>query len=332
MRKLSLLLVMTCFGQLLFAQVPKKVIVEHFTNTLCSICKSRNPGFYNNLRNQTGVIHLAIHPSSPYKDCVFNKHNIAENDARTNYYNAYGGTPVLVIQGVKVSGSADYSSSAIFTSHLNKMSPASIRIVQTKFGNDSIRARIVIKTEATHSLGSLSLFVALAEDTIKYSSPNGETVHYDVFRKSLTGTSGVNVSLPATVGDSVVIIRSSPVHQAWNFAHVYTMAILQETTSKAVVQAQSVPASANSIITDVNSCPSDPGIVIFSSYSGFQVKQEHFTEHLLLTVYDLSGRIVLSKQLSNAHEYITIPVSSGIYLYAIRSKDILLKSGKIAIE
>lgn len=333
MKKIFLFLAIAGFGQL-SAQVPKKVIVEHFTNTLCSICKSRNPGFYTNLRKQTGVIHLAIHPSSPYKDCAFNKHNVAENDARTNYYGVYGSTPRLVVQGAVVSNSADYNSASIFTPYLGKTSPASIRIAQTKFAKDSIRCKIVIKTEAAHSLGNLSLFVALAEDTIKYTSPNGETVHYDVFRKSLTGATGITVTLPAAVGDSVVIIKSSPANVAWNFSHIYTVAILQESGSKAVVQSESVPASSNSIITDLSdACASDPGIQVFSTYSGMLIKQEHFTENAIISIYDISGKIIFSKQLESDHEFLTLPgVSNGIYLYAVRSKEVLLKSGKIAIN
>ena len=31
-----------------FAQTSKKMLVEHFTNTKCSICASLNPGFYAN--------------------------------------------------------------------------------------------------------------------------------------------------------------------------------------------------------------------------------------------------------------------------------------------
>ena len=97
------------------AQVPKKVIVEHFTNTVCSVCASKNPGFYTNLKNQQGVIHLAVHPSSPYTSCILSKHNVSENDARTNYYGVYGATPRLAIQGVVIASNANYSSAAIFT-------------------------------------------------------------------------------------------------------------------------------------------------------------------------------------------------------------------------
>ena len=151
MKKTVLLFTLIFLSQLSYSQVPKKVVVEHFTNTKCSVCASRNPGFYTNYYAQTGVIHLAVHPSSPYSACVLSQHNAAENDARTNYYGIYGSTPRLVIQGVVISSGANYSSASIFTPYLGQQSPASIKIVQSKYGNDSIRSRIVIKTEATHS-------------------------------------------------------------------------------------------------------------------------------------------------------------------------------------
>ena len=172
--------------QLAFSQVLKKAVVEHFTNTNCSVCASRNPGFYTNLTTQTNVLHLAIHPSSPYPNCLLYQQNTTANDARTNYYGVYGSTPRLVINGTVISASANYSSSAIFTPYLGLTSPASIRIVQEKFNADSIRLTITIKTEAANTLGALLLFVALAEDTVFYTGGNGEPLHFDVFRKSLT--------------------------------------------------------------------------------------------------------------------------------------------------
>lgn len=68
MKKLSVL-VLLLSGLTVFAQqVPKKVLVAHFTNTRCSVCASRNPGFFNNLDNQNNgdLIHIAYHPSRPY--------------------------------------------------------------------------------------------------------------------------------------------------------------------------------------------------------------------------------------------------------------------------
>ncbi len=109
------------------AQVAKKVVVEHFTNTKCGICSSRNPGFYKNLKNFPDVLHLSIHPSSPYAACKLSQQNNPDNDDRTKYYNVYGGTPRLVIQGKVISANEDYNSSTLFTSEENQIDAKHIK-------------------------------------------------------------------------------------------------------------------------------------------------------------------------------------------------------------
>jgi hypothetical protein len=309
------------------AQVPRKVVVEHFTNTLCSVCASRNPGFYTNYSNQPNTIHLSVHPSSPYSSCVLNQHNIAGNDGRTNYYSIYGSTPRLVIQGDVIAPSANYSSATLFSTYLNQTSPASIRIEQTKFANDSIRATIILKTEAAHNLGNLQLYVALAEDTIFYNAPNGESEHYDVFRKAMTGVTGLAVTLPVNVGDSIVYTFSSPANQVWNFSRINTFAILQETTSKAVVQAQSYPSQINSAPTSLPEMNAEFGS-IYSNGIELAVRQNTFAPGRVVTLFDLAGRTVYTQQLNSEIEYIALPETQGLYLYVITENNKLLAKGK----
>ncbi len=334
MKKNIFLLAFICLSTLIFSQVPKKVIVEHFTNTKCSFCASRNPGFYSNYNAQAGAIHLAIHPSSPYSACVLSMHNAVENDARTNYYGIYGSTPRLVIQGIAISAGANYSSASIFAPYLGQQSPASIKITQSKYGNDSIRSRVVIKTEANHSLPSLRLFVALAEDTLNYTGSNGEPVHYDVFRKSLTGAAGVNITLPTTIGDSVVYTMSSTVNGAWNFSRIFTLAILQETASKAVVQAQKILANSNSITTGISEFDFfNSNIKVYSSQKTVYINQSKFSENLTFTICDLSGRILSNKAIDTDAEQLDLnELSSGIYLYTIKSEGKQVKVGKLLLQ
>ena len=318
----------------LFSQVPKKVVVEHFTNTKCSICASRNPGFYTNLNSQTGIIHLAVHPSSPYSGCLLNQHNVSENDARTNYYGIYGSTPRLVIQGVVISSQADYSSASIFTPYFGQTSPASIKIVQSKYGNDSIRSRIVIKTEANHSLGNLKLFVALAEDVITYTGSNGEPMHYDVFRKSLTGATGSVINLPATVGDSVVFTMASSINGDWDYSKIFTLAILQDAVTKAVIQSQSIPASSNAVATGIlglNSAVAN--INVFVKEKKIVVEQNNVSEKIQINIYGIAGKLLLSKSLENKYEEVEMSENAlGIYFYHITSKHALLKTGKFLLN
>lgn len=322
-------------AQFSFSQVPKKVVVEHFTNSKCSFCATRNPGFYDNLNNQSGVIHLAIHPSSPYSGCLINQHNVSENDGRTNYYGIYGSTPRLVIQGAPIPGGANYSSSSIFTPHLGQTSPASLTISQTKFGADSIISTIVIKTEEAHSLGELKLFVALAEDTLFYTGSNGEPQHYDVFRKSFTGTSGISVTLPATVGESVSFSYSSAANAAWVFERIFTLAILQEAGSKAVVQAEAVPASQNdpNILGINTSNENESHIDVFQTEEGVLIHQYAFSEPNSITIYDVTGKVVLSQKLNSNLETVILPSNTkGFYLYEIGTNSTTQKTGKLILN
>ncbi|MGB1004480.1 MAG: T9SS type A sorting domain-containing protein, partial [Salibacteraceae bacterium] len=235
--------------------VPKKIIVEHFTNTRCSNCASRNPGFFNNFNNSdTGdMIHLAIHPSSPYSSCILNQHNSAQNDDRTRYYNIFGSTPRLVINGDVISASTSYNSPTLFNPFKGQTSPVSVRVEENYVGMDSIKVRTIITTEATHNLGTQNLYVALAEDTVFYNAPNGEDEHYDVFRYSLYGNNGMSINVPANVGDSVVFETTVAIDSDWVSERILALAVLQNDIDKMVNQSYaSMAIGENPNITSVN--------------------------------------------------------------------------------
>lgn len=232
-------------------EVPRKIIVEHFTNTRCSICASRNPGFFTNFNaaNTGNMMHLAIHPSSPYSNCVLNNHDTQANDDRTKYYGVFGGTPRLVINGTPLSASTNYNSASIFTPYAGMTTPVSLELAQQKFGTDSIRVRVVVKTVAAHSLGAQNLYVVLAEDKVFYNAPNGENEHNNVMRKSLFGTTGMQITVPANVGDSVVYTTTVNAHSAWDFSRIFALAILQNENDKMVTQSAALSPSSNTNVT-----------------------------------------------------------------------------------
>lgn len=222
------------------AQVAKKVVVEHFTNTRCSICSSRNPGFYANLANFPTVIHIAVHPSAPYSSCVLNKHNVAENDARTKWYGVYGSTPRLVVQGKALSSGANYEDAMLFSNQQGQTSPLSLQVTQMRQGADSMKVAVVIRTEAAHSFASAKLFVAVVEDTVFYAAPNGEQQHFDVFRRSAFGSAeGVETPLRSEIGDTKSFTAVLPLHADWNAERVRVVAILQQVDTKEALQAES---------------------------------------------------------------------------------------------
>jgi hypothetical protein len=217
-------------------QVPLQSIVEHFTNTKCSICASRNPGFYTNLNNHPSVLHLSIHPSSPYSACPLSQQNTIDNDARTNYYGIYGGTPRLVINGTIISNSANYSSASIFTPYLGLTSSFVLKASQIKKGNDSIETTVKIYKKDTSSLTSASLFMGLVEDSVFVNGGNGETSHFNVLRKSPTTSNGIIITLPLLINDSVTVKKTSYINAFWNQNRIYSLGILQHSSTKKVIQ------------------------------------------------------------------------------------------------
>ena len=307
---------------LVIGQTTKNVLVEHFTNTNCSVCASRNPGFLKNYSEQTGLIRLTVFPSSPYASCLLSQQNKTDNDARTNYYGIYGATPKFVIQGSVVSSGTDINSSSLFSPYLQKTTPFQINIQQKKFNSDSIQISIRVKTISAHSFDSLLLFVALAEDTVFYTGGNGEKQHYNVFRKALNGATGKSVKIASQIGDSVVFNFSSKANSIWKFNRIYGMAFLQEKANKNIVQVNESNPNAGS--TGSNSAFNLQPIkaTIFpnpaQSYLNIELEQHDASQLQIIT---LQGQTVLDHKFNGLTQIDLKNIPNGIYLLKIANKN-----------
>lgn len=234
------------------AQVIKKTIVEHFTNTKCSICASKNPALHSNFNLHPQVLHISIHPSSPYSTCYLSMQNMVDNDARTNYYGVYGGTPRLVINGNVLASSTNFGDTALFTSYAG-VSPISIAIEQYAVNIDSILSRIVIRRVSAGSpFGNAQLFAGLIEDTVFGNGGNGEQLHYNVLRKSLFTSQGTNVALPVGIGDSLVVTKTEKYSSFWDENRIATVAILQDATTKQLVQSEISTTNKINLVSGLN--------------------------------------------------------------------------------
>lgn len=302
------------------AQVPRKVLAEHFTNTRCSICASRNPGFFGNLANFPDVIRLGVHPSSPYSSCLLNQHNTVENDARTNFYGVYGATPRLVIQGAVLPVTADFEDPTIFSSAEGMQSNYSLHITQELRANqDSVFVSVTIRREASDSLGTAWLYVALAESELLYAAPNGENEHYNVFRESLFGSAGMSISVPANVGDSVTYSASVSVSDDWNLDEVYALAVLQDETSNEVLQAESAEDEPLNVIAGLSSTKTEV-VTVFPNPFKDELVMTGLAGSELVEIYDLLGQPVFSGQISGRLLDLS-HLQNGAYILRIKNGD-----------
>ncbi len=234
-------------------QVPRAVLAEHFTNTLCSVCASRNPGLLTNLANYPQVLHLSYYPSAPYPACPLNSYNKPEADARTHFYGVYGGTPQLLLNGTHIT--TPYTDPALFSSQLGQTTPFDVQVSVTQPATDSMLVKVVIRKVDASSLTSLQLYGAVAEDTLVFTAGNGETMHTDVFRKSLWGTTSLSITAPAAVGDSLVYTKMMAIDPLWAMGRVYAIAILQRPDRQVEQAARSAKALTSSVPV-VAACPS----------------------------------------------------------------------------
>ena len=316
-----------CFNTMfVIAQVTKTNVVEHFTNTSCSVCASNNPGIQNSLDANPKVLHISFHPSSPYITDIFNQSNKIENDSRTNFYNVYGATPKTVLNGALV---AYNSLSSALPLLINETSNYQVRVEQLKISKDSFVVETRIKKVANDTTKNALLFLGAMEDTVFQKTSNGENLHYNVFRKSLTNTNGLNINLPIFVGDSVVIKTSYTANVSWRENRLNAIAILQH-LNKSVIN--------SSMSLNKNLIPS--GIVDFKSSNARQFIYPNPTNGILyvnetiknLKIYESNGKEISEFRNLKSSEIIDVSgFKKGIYFFVISDIN-LLQTQKIVIE
>lgn len=221
------LLSIPIFGQ----SNPKYVLIEHFTNTWCPICASRNPELNALiLKYPKNVHHVSIHPPYPYLGCPLYQYNKTENQARANYYNIQG-TPSVVVNGGAVSGGSPLLTENNLKTEISKTSAVSLVVTESKNGS-SRTAKIRIKSSVPVN-GSLKLFAMIVEKNLRFTASNGELDHYNVFRKFLTPAAGQPIII-STSGEQSFDFAFNE-ESAWKSEEIYVLAFVQNESTKEVL-------------------------------------------------------------------------------------------------
>ena len=289
------------------AQTTKTNIVEHFTNTSCSVCANNNDNIYNAVDSHSGTLHISFHPSSPYTSDVFNQTNKDENDGRTNFYNIFGGTPRTVVNGNVISINAINSE---LNSLANTTTNFQFDIEQTQETADSFSVNITITKLAADTSTVGLLFLGVSEDTINQTTNNGEPVHYNVFRKALTSVTGSEISLPLVIGETLEQSFGFKSSSSWHSSRLHTVGILQHHT-KLVINAaisdnnESETLSLNDLSMDENIIFPNPSPNVFYISGPCEGA----------TVYDSFGKVVLDTtwEGSSVKKIDLTKYNSGVY-------------------
>ena len=324
MKKIFFLLTILFAATQLWAQVNQTVILEHFTNSRCSVCAARNPAFYSLINDYPEVLHIAYHPSSPYSTCIFSQHNPAENDARTNYYGIYGGTPRVVVQGKVVAPQNPLLMASQIEDKLEQAADFIMYVEQMQSTDEEADVTIVVKRIGNNNPENLNLYAVIAEKEIAYNAPNGESLHHDVFRKVLIDTP---VSIP-NLGDSLVFNTNYTIDSEWVANQMYVAVMLQEESSKAVLQ-----SAASELLSNPQSI-SDQQITVRNDLfmpnpAIHNIRLNNEFENLIIHVeiYDLRGQILLAE--SDVEKIDISGLNAGLYVIIARDTEGISYSTKL---
>lgn len=311
MKKLTLLF---CFlTTAVFAQGPVKryVLLEHFTNSVCPVCKARNPGFYALIdQNASDVHHIAYHPPIPYSSCVFYQHNQNENKDRADYYEVFG-TPMVSANGA-AAVSVQSLTSTVLQSYLGQTSPVLVQVSESDNGNQR-SADINVVTVGTVPAGDYKFFAAIVEKRVDYTSPIGSNVHRNVFRKMLTGIDGVTYE-PAGPGSSVNYSYTFAIDPAWVADSIYVVAFVQHTADKNVLNSGTkfdpfiVSSGEVSAPQSVQIQPNPASAEAWVSLPGKQIDR--------VAVFSIGGQLTRTA-FESQHDQVQIPLEGlapGLYV------------------
>lgn len=315
MKKLLLILIVLYSATQVRSQQVQTVIVEHFTNSRCGICAARNPAFYNLLNDYPDVLHIAYHPSSPYSTCVFSQHNPAENDARTDFYGIYGGTPRVVVQGKVIPPQNPLLMASQIEENLNQTASFKINASQIQNTDQGAEVSIVIKKiEASEE--ELNLYAIIVEKEVDYNAPNGETIHHDVFRKVLMD---VPVSI-ASVGDSIVLNASYSIDSKWMPNQMYIAVMLQNVSTKSILQSDASQLLSNpNAITDQRISERSNLFIPNPAINYITINESNLEQFESVDIYNMNGRKIISTL--NFQKIDVGELRDGLYVLILKKSD-----------
>ena len=212
------------------------MLIEFFTSSTCGPCAANNPTLtaFLNSHDVERITGIGFHMSwpAPGNDPMY-LFNTTDNDARRNVY-GINSIPQGRFDGVNVLNSP-YSASTFqyyYDQDLNVLSPISMIVTDSTFG-DSVKVRVRVYCEQYLANPSVTMYLAVYEGHIHYTSPpgtNGETDFYNVMRKLLPTANGTQLTL--LPGDLKVLEFKYKMDPAWSAAEISELAWIQIPSTK----------------------------------------------------------------------------------------------------
>jgi hypothetical protein len=253
---------------------------------------------------------------------LFSTQNKAENDARTRYYDVFGGTPIFAINGEE-RGSSAMQNVSVYNSFDNKTTPIDVIVNIFPAGTDSIGVDVNIKAVAEHNLTNLTLYVPLTEDTVFYNAPNGEKQHYDVFRKSFTGQNAITFEAPKIGENDYVFSANIAKSEIWDLNRLRAVAIVNASDLTVVQAGQSAlfDATVSSTDSDYNRNSIQLTLYPNPSLELLNIEVDGDMIGTFYTIIDMKGSLMIKDVISQTNFSInTSNLPVGQYIFKVGNR------------
>lgn len=223
-------------GQLLAGL--RTVLIEEATNIGCGCAASLNPGLDSLLAyyGYVDLVAIRYHGWIPLEFDPFYLHNPNQVEDRYSYYGV-ARIPSLFIDGAAIQRSctADAAKQKV-KQGIQVESPIKLLVSESR-SDDSCYLSIKILTEQNPQCDSLTLRVAVVEDSIAYQAPNGENLFNNVFRRFVGGSQGF--VFEPVLGETLSFDLAFEIDQSWNPQKISSVVFVQNDNDKSIVQAAS---------------------------------------------------------------------------------------------
>jgi hypothetical protein len=315
------------FTSVLIAQEERKVLVEVFTNSHCSLCPTAHNIIDNYLAGPNGnkISYIYYHMVYPYSDDPLYWESMEGSVARDNYYSPVQATPQAWFDGDHQGSSSGWTAS--LDNLVGTESPLRITLSGTQNPNQFfINAQLIRTGNITDT--DLVLHFVVVED-LYFNGRNTVSNHKHVMRKMLPTPSGQSFSI--NLNETKDIPQTINLDPLWDTDSLNIVVFVQSTGSMTVYQSETISYSELNVTGIDNSKTIPNEFILEQNYPNpfnptttiqFQVPN---SSSINITVYNILGNEVATllneKKPAGSYkvDFSAAGLSSGIYFYKLQA-------------
>ena len=327
--KLFIVIVLTFMSTyLLNAQEQRKVLVEVFTNSHCSLCPNAHntlEDYLNNSPNSNNVNYIYYHMVYPYSDDPLYIQNSIDSDARHTFYNPVAATPRGFFDGLIQGSTSGWTNT--LNSLTQTQSPLTISLSGTK-SLTQLDINASITRSGNISENDLVINFVVVEDVF-YDGRNTISNHDHVMRKMLPSANGQAFSINLNETKNIhQIININPI---WDVDSLSVVVFIQSTSTKTVYQSETIHYDDLDVTAIESETETPKEFKLLQNYPNpfnpetiikFQITETGFTT---LKIFNVLGNEVAALIKDNVSagsydiKFDASRLSSGVYFYTLTS-------------